>query len=231
MVTSRMSAPVAEEDPAVVFDQLLELSRHRVSLLGSGSSSRVRIHLRREPQAKYLPEKRREIATVDETVKNVFRELLRGEREWPLFIHGIPGTGKTCAALALSDYLHPEEVQYTTASDLASRYMDSWKAEKKFDWSAFGAYREIPNELAPRSPAKRIGSMLVILDELGTRMNVSDTHYECVQKVLDMREGWPLIVISNKAVSGIAALYDARIASRCASGTVVELKGKDRRLS
>lgn len=228
MVAAAVKA--AEDDPGAVFDQALESSRLRASTLPSRSSWLARkLRVRSEPHRRIMPEKQREIANADESLKAVFRALIRGHSPWPLFLHGDPGTGKSCAVLALCDHLHHAAV-YTTASDLAAAYMDSWKADKKFDWGAYGPYREAVNALAPMSPPKVFGSMLVVLDELGTRMNVSDTHYECIQRVMDLREGWPLIVVSNQDLAGIAKTYDDRIASRCAYGTVVKLQGKDRRL-
>ncbi len=217
------------DEPGAVFDMLLASSASRVATGASLQLSRAKaMPLQREPRLKFLPKKHREIAAVVETVKRTFRELVTGSREWPLFLWGAPGTGKTCASLALCDYLRSEQQQFTTIADLVARVMDSWKTSDRFDWSDFGGYREVKLEYGN---AKRSGSWLVVLDELGTRANVTDTHYECVQRVLDMREGWPLILISNKDIRGIGELYDARIASRCEAGTVVELKGKDRRVS
>lgn len=214
------------DDPAEVFDHLLALSASRVSTATSGTSLRARkLPLRKEPQAKFLPEKHREIAAVPENVKAAFRSLVSGKSPWPLFLWGEPGRGKTCAALALCDYLRSEQVQFTTIADLTARVMDSWKSTEKFEWKPFGPFRDRTEFYHGTS-----GSWLVVLDELGTRSNVTDTHYECVQRVLDMREGWPLILISNKDIAGIGQLYDARIASRCEAGTVVEMKGMDRRL-
>lgn len=233
MVTLKTSVqPLVDEDPGAVFDHLLALSASRVATATSPLSSRAKaIPLQKEPTRKYLPEKHREISAVDEVVKRTLRDLVSGKRDWPLFLWGPPGTGKTCAALALCDFLRDSQQQFATIADLTARVMDSWKSEHKFDWSAFGPYREKLNDLAPMSPPKRTGAWLVVLDELGARTNVTDTHYECVQRVLDMREGWPLILISNKDIAGIGSIYDARIASRCEAGTVLELKGRDRRLT
>jgi DNA replication protein DnaC len=69
---------------------------------------------------------------------------------------------------------------------------------------------------------------LLALDELGARMNVSDHHYECVKRLMDAREGKPTVYISNFAVAELATVYDDRIASRLAFGTVLACQG-DRR--
>jgi chromosomal replication initiation ATPase DnaA len=72
---------------------------------------------------------------------------------------------------------------------------------------------------------------IVVLDELGGRTQTTDHHYEAVKMVLDEREGQPLILITNLIPADLAAVYDDRIASRCAAGTVVDLSQfPDRRL-
>src|SRR5262249_12878111 len=71
---------------------------------------------------------------------------------------------------------------------------------------------------------------LIVLDEIGSKERVSDHHYETVKGVLDKRHGRPLICISNLNLDEIKNVYDDRIASRLAAGTVFELLGEDRRL-
>ncbi len=203
-----------------LFDQLLASSASRVATETKKPSSRAcPMPLMKEPRRAALPEKHREIAAVDEILKATFRKLVTGNADWPLFLHGPPGTGKTCAALALADFLFPSHSRFTTIGDLVQQVMDTWKTETKFVWKPYEPF------------SKSGGSWLVVLDELGTRANVTDTHYETIQKVIDIREGSPLILISNKDIKGIGEIYDARIASRCESGTVVNLTGRDRRTS
>lgn len=73
-------------------------------------------------------------------------------------------------------------------------------------------------------------SNLVVLDEIGGRERVSDHHYETVKRILDDREGRPLICLSNLDAARLAAIYDDRIVSRLMAGTTVILSGRDRRL-
>jgi len=71
---------------------------------------------------------------------------------------------------------------------------------------------------------------LVVLDEVGTRGTVSDWHYETVKRVLDTREGKPLLVAGNLSLDALAQVYDDRVASRLVGGSVVHIGGPDRRL-
>lgn len=158
----------------------------------------------------------------------MLRELVAGRAPWPLFLHGPPGTGKTCAALALADHLREWECRYVTAADLTARVMATFGTRDAYDWTPFGRFRDAG--VNPDAPSGKTGALLVVLDELGTR-EVKDTHYECVQRVIDLREGLPLILVSNHDADRIARVYDERIASRCQAGTVVELAGRDRRVT
>lgn len=73
-------------------------------------------------------------------------------------------------------------------------------------------------------------SPLIVFDELGCRDRVSDFQYETAKRVLDKREGKPLVVISNLTLKTLAELYDDRFCSRLAAGTVLGVSGDDRRL-
>lgn len=215
-------------EPPDIFDQILASSLSRAASIASRPSSAA-LTLQPKPyRAKALNEQR-EIALVEEPLKIVFRALVRGQERWPLFLHGKAGTGKTCAALALLDHLWPWQQAYATTVDLTSAVMASYdKNRPDFDWQQFGPYR-ILNDSREDTPSDKRGAALMVLDELGMRDKVTDTHYECVKRVLDMRRGQPLILVSNHGLKEIETLYDGRIASRCAAGTVVELRGRDRR--
>ena len=73
---------------------------------------------------------------------------------------------------------------------------------------------------------------LLVIDELGLRDRVSDFHLETVETAIDIRtrSSRPLLVCSNLDLSVIGKMYDDRVFSRLAAGTVVELVGKDRRI-
>ena len=219
--TTPLAEVVAQEVDAL-FTRLAESALHRESTPATSDlSSRVKIlkvHptplLTEDNKLRYSPSKIRTMGQVDPALLDAFRMVASGRKAWPLFVTGKPGGGKTCAALALLD--HTSSGIYMTVNELVGRRMQSFKTG------------------APEMPWVPLFSTqqraLVVLDELGTRQTVNDTHYECVQQVLDMREGYPLILISNLSLDQIEQRYDDRIASRCGAGTVVELKGRDRRI-
>lgn len=73
------------------------------------------------------------------------------------------------------------------------------------------------------------GYSLVVLDEIGARAP-SDHAYETLQAALDTRASRPSIYISNLPISEIAAVYDDRIASRLAAGSIYQTESTDRRI-
>lgn len=193
-------------------------SRDRASTTSSTDLTRRMAPLRVHPTPildldrglRFSPTKRREIHEVDEVILRAFRGLVGGTQPWPAFVTGPPGCGKTCAALALLD--HVSTGVYTTAAELTERAFRSFNGGPPINWRQWFA----PDKCD-----------LVVLDELGARKSVSDTHYEQVQKVLDIREGAPLVVVTNLTLAEVAQVYDDRIASRCGAGTVVTLWRSD----
>lgn len=135
--------------------------------------------------------------------------------EWPITMLGPVGTGKTCAALCLLDLVGTR--RYTTVQTMC----DELIAAQRDD--------------ADRGPTdwwhRWSRAKCCVLDELGTRDKVSEFQYECVKRAIDSREGAPLICISNATIGELANLYDDRIASRLAGGTVIHFTGDDRRIA
>jgi DNA replication protein DnaC len=173
-----------------------------------------------QPLRYCLPHKKREIAAIEAPLRQLLRNLVSGQASWPLFLYGQAGSGKTCAALCLLDYCRG---QYWTAADWCEALILAGKGH--FVW---------PLDKKPRTPAglwegARKCSVLV-LDEIGLRKEVSDFHYECVKRLLDIREGRPLVCISNSTLSQIGRLYDDRVSSRLAAGSVYAMASDDRRL-
>ncbi len=147
-------------------------------------------------------------------------KLTKGELPWPLLMLGPAGSGKTCAALCLLDHAGGF---YYTAAGLCEVFIQAQQGRLTMPVNGRLVYPEnLWAELA--------GTALVVLDELGAREKVTEFHYDTMKRLLDEREGRPLICVSNLNIGQLGRIYDDRVASRLAAGTAVALDGTDRRL-
>lgn len=164
----------------------------------------------------------RRLDKVPKELTKIIQEVSEATKPWPLFIWGPAGTGKTCAALCVLDYCGGV---YYTATRLCSAVIESQNG--RLVWYHEGR----SGVIYPESFWKRIETgWLTVLDEIGCRDRVTDHQYECVKRFIDSRQGRPAIYLSNLSLEQIEKVYDDRIASRLASGTVFNLSGKDQRL-
>jgi DNA replication protein DnaC len=132
---------------------------------------------------------------------------------------GEAGTGKTCAALCVLD--HVQARRYWTMPALCEELIAVQNGEKEY-----GMQPDTLRRWWGRYPSLDC----VVVDELGSRERVSDFHYEVLQRAIDLRYAKPTIFISNLRVSDLAKVYDDRIASRLAGGTIIQFPPGDRRL-
>lgn len=152
----------------------------------------------------------------------MLRRCANGEAPWPVYLRGPAGTGKTCAALALAD-----QVRYGAWYRQCRDFVDDWRKVVLGQ-----AVAELGYAIYPADFWRRVESRpLAILDEIGDRCKVTDTHYDAVKGFLDRRHKRPTVVLGNLDAKQLAEVYDDRIASRVCAGTVIFLAGKDRRRS
>jgi len=142
-------------------------------------------------------------------LRRKIKGLVTGMLPWPLFLYGLAGRGKTCAALTLADRV-PGAV-FKTVEDLVQLVLRGNEG-----YGLWQALKESP---------------LVVIDELGLRSQQGDLEYVAVKRVADLREFRPAVWISNQTPQALIQVYDERIYSRICCGTCVELKGKDRRFA
>lgn len=176
-----------------------------------------------QPKRTEKPEVSRSVAGINPKLRQTIRQVITGNAPWPLVLWGPVGTGKTCTALCLLDcaggFFH-------TVAGLCSLLIQSQQGRLQWEHEGRGG------QLWPETFWKRLAAApLIALDELGCRGTVTDAHYEVVKTAIEERHGRPLVVASNLSPAEIASNYDARIASRLAAGTVIELQGKDQRVS
>lgn len=169
---------------------------------------------------KYRPEIPHDMALIVDGVwdRLVNVSLIGGP--WPLVLVGEPGTGKTCAALCLLDFCAGRK--FYTVMELCEELIEVQKDRKEYGGApdSIGAWWKRWKE-----------ANCTVLDELGARDKVSDFQYECVKRAIDERHMKPAIFISNLGLDQLARVYDDRIASRLAAGTVIQFTGEDMRLA
>ena len=163
------------------------------------------------PKVRLCRDVERSIEEVHPELRELFRQLCRAKEDWPLYLWGDIGSGKTLASLALCDYC--QFADHITIENLCSNIMDRDRDR---------------DEMARIQAAK---SKLIVLDEIGARRKTGDLEYSAVIKTLDAQatKGFGLICISNIAPKDLYGMFDQRLVSRLVAGTVFNLAGGDRR--
>jgi DNA replication protein DnaC len=182
--------------------------------------------LRPQPQVlleKHVP---RDAGLVPSAVNDHFNALVAGLRPWPFTMYGDVGLGKTCAALCLLDWtgMGFRGGHYLTAREFAD---DLRRAENgNLTWYQSGA----GGKVSVADMWKEIHqSVLVVVDEIGCRERANQTQYDSLLRVLDIRFGRPLVLVSNLTPDELTEVYDYRVVDRILAGTVLGMRGKSRR--
>jgi hypothetical protein len=192
--------------------------------LGSTTASApvAALRLSQEPKLRHLPLVPRTPGMIAPSLRRTIRGLVVGELPWPLFLHGPPGTGKTCAALCLLDHAGGE---YVTLPGFCEHLIAAQHGRVVSYVGVCDARTEWPEKIWEM--VSKITCLVV--DEIGVP-EPSPFKFETLKKALDLRYGRPAIFISNVGLKELERLYDDRVTSRLAQGTVVLLDGPDRRL-
>ena len=142
-----------------------------------------------------------------EQVQQMLRAVQR-EAAWPLYIYGNPGSGKTCIA-ALIYEAFTRRPMWSRADNFLLEYVDRGDGRKALQ-------------------AKVEGTPCLFLDDLGVRPPTPPM-LQAIFDVLEMRKGRPVVIVSNHDLRKLSEIYDERIVSRLSAGTVLEIRGADRR--
>jgi DNA replication protein DnaC len=147
-----------------------------------------------------------------------------GRSAWPLYLYGPAGTGKTCGALVLADRVSGWVgfIDFAVLCDALRRCKMG-----EYVWSGTHGQTQVDAEGYWVAWAKL---RLCIIDEVGSRGDVSDHQYETLKAAIDARFNSPLVLISNLDLGQISRLFDDRVASRIGAGTVVSVEHTDMRL-
>ncbi len=163
-------------------------------------------------------EKHRTVEGVAPVLKKAFESCATGLEPWPLFVFGPAGTGKTCAALSFIDHYGGF---YFTASAFCDTLILARNGHLRWSNNFERTMRDVWDKVE--------SAEFLVMDELAARKTVSEFHYETIKKVVDIREGRPAMYLSNEGPSTLSKVFDDRVSSRLASGTIVKLDGDDRR--
>lgn len=163
-------------------------------------------------------QKPRARAMVPDRIAEAIRDLAKHGTPWPIVLVGRTGGGKTCAALCAIDHFGG---WYTELADFSELILRSRHGDLRAD----GGYQYTEADVWRQWTEAN----LAVIDEIGLR-TPTDNQFETLKRMLDRREHAPLIVISNFRLPDLARVYDDRIVSRLACGTVIETT-TDRRLA
>lgn len=169
--------------------------------------------------------------------------MIDGKAPWPLYLFGQAGTGKTSGALVALDHCGQRKGEkydrtplplrdwwygYTEARNVATMKINSgngWFCDFLDTKPKFTTW-PVLLERWERLP-------LVVIDEIGVGKTDSDFRLDALIELVNTRcrePRRPLIVTGNIWPTEVEKLYDDRFASRILTGTVIEVKGEDRRL-
>lgn len=185
--------------------------------LGDHAVPLTKNHRHHKWQGAAFEDKARDKNFIPPGVRDAMRNAVEN-RAWPIVMLGSTGGGKTCAALCLIDHYGG---WYTELSEINVLLAEARRGELWWD-DSYG-YRVKERELWD----EWAGSNLCVLDEIALRAP-TDAQFETLKKLLDRRENKPMVVISNFPMPDIVRVYDERIASRIAQGTVIEFSQDQR---
>jgi len=176
----------------------------------------------RKPKDKVLRSKTRSLDEVNPLLWRHMLDLCEGKLEWPFYLYGGVGSGKTCAALCLVDRI--EKAQFWTMPDFINHF-ESVK-QGNVQWYDVGT----GDVMSTKRWWNEVASWpLLVLDDVGLRDVSNENHRETLWLALLAREEKPLICTSNHNPNALLGVYDDRVHSRICCKTVFDLRGRDRR--
>lgn len=172
------------------------------------------------------------IMSFPESVQRAVMPFLEG-RANTLYIWGTVGTGKTCLAAAVLAVWRQIGCGLRPGGNVPMREHGWRGAEAGLFVSAYDLaahLRDIDRvEVSRRVYAE---AAILVLDDLGSNRatpHLAEQILFILQERYDYRR--PTIVTSNLSLAGLSDAVDERAASRFSEGVVIELAGRDRRVS
>lgn len=228
------------DDPGATWDEIV--SRNAAKCAAENptkplSLTTARLPLLKEPRP-VRDDTPREVSQIDPKLRDVFRGLIKGELPWPLLLTGKPGRGKTAAVLCLADYVQGAAYfrfprllksflwssQPSGVAIMRQKFDEHARPERQLDWRS-----EVYNEFEFFNLLTRVP--LLVIDDVATRGSYTDSQFDNFYEVLDDRKRKPTVIASNLSLDELGDVFDDRIKSRIARGTVFTLGGPDRRIA
>jgi DNA replication protein DnaC len=152
------------------------------------------------------------------------------KKEWPLYLHGGTGVGKTSIAALLYRRMKTQPMWFR-ADDFLLTLATGRTAREPMSVETIDEDGGIVRKLVTFAQFQRhIGSTsCVFLDDLGVRRDPSSSMRSYLFDLFEQRIRKPLVITSNLSPEELADIYDDRIISRIKRGTVLHVRGADRR--
>jgi len=156
-------------------------------------------------------------------LRQAMNAVTLGRAPWPLVIIGEAGGGKTDAVLLMLKRW--SDLEGHVYFNLAASYIERVRLARvgELQWST--GYPATELEVVDQWARPHLAAM----DELGTRDKATPFQSEVIQRCIESRIGRPAVYTSNIPLQDLAESYTDRIASRLNAGTVVNVKGDQRK--
>lgn len=147
------------------------------------------------------------------------------KREFPIYLFGGPGVGKSYAAALVFCRWHGSRVTMVRYSELLT---DCARADFEGCVDSI-ASNGTPFQMTTKGWWRWLEEVdLLIIDEVGTGIS-SDPRLEWFRRVLECRKGKPLLMTGNLTVDEVKSQLTNRISSRVCSGRMIRVDGCDLR--
>lgn len=154
---------------------------------------------------------------IPEPYRSAIRSCCQGDSPWPLILLGNVGSGKTCAALSVTDWTYGPRMFFTEEGlqDALSSAMAGTLFEER-------PMRQTDRKLSTDDLwAKWRDCAIAVLDDFGQR-RATRASDDLLYNAINYREHLPLIITSNLKWAEIEQRFDERIIRRLACGTIAE---------
>lgn len=162
---------------------------------------------------------------VPQKLRAALLEALR--RGGSIYLFGLAGRGKSCAAASVYCHWPEKAVEWHESAEVVRRIITGRMSPTghgvKFVHGQ--SYEDWPRDILRRIDA----ASLVVFDDVGVR-DPSEAGFECWLDIINRRAGKRTLYTGNLTPDQLSEVYDARVASRLCSGTVIRMNGEDRRL-